>query len=466
MRLVCSRRSETWSLARPVVYFECLVTNQAPHKANERTSGVNDHDGVSSLSSTVKRHLKNLSSLNPRQRSHAAGELGKCKDEDARDHVLPVLIKALQEDVNTYVRTAAAESLGYLGDERAIFPLMDALRDSCSFVRRAAAIALGQLHAKEAQVALLHALEDSNYYVRRAAINAIGKLGVTDLGNVLVPLLDIQDPRIRRTTITALQRLGYHEAVPALMEMLNTYLEEPSQRDLPVVKTLVVALGKLQATEAVLLLTRVLRGYVGARSVAAKALGRIGDPTAGPALVEVLRARSAGLRLAALRSLRELRYAEATSDVREFLASPDPRLRREAALTAARLGDNTATPYLLTMAREDASPLARPAAVEALGYVQDADVLPQLLPLVDDVNAYVRAALAPTLVALYDGSPEVRQALARLAEDKVRHVAASARDALAALEPNVVEEDLVAESALPLEASREIGWLQRLLHGD
>jgi len=239
----CPDKTEAWSLAFPVVYYKRPVTNWAPHKDKERTSGVNDHNGGSSLSSTVKRHLKNLESLNPRQRSHAAGELGKYKE--ARDHVVPALIKSLEEDVNTYVRTAAAESLGYLGDERATFPLMDALRDSCSFVRRAAAIALGQLHAKEAQVALLHALDDSNYYVRRAAVNAIGKLEIPDLGNALVPLLDTDDPRVRRTTITALQRLGYHEAVPALIEMLSAYLEQPSKRDLPVVKTLVIALGKI-----------------------------------------------------------------------------------------------------------------------------------------------------------------------------------------------------------------------------
>lgn len=441
-----------------------------PYKDNERTSGVNTHDNAPSLSPTVKRQLKNLTSLNPRQRSHAASELGKAKD--AASHVVPALIEALEEDVNTYVRTAAAESLGYLGDERAIFPLMDALHDSCSFVRRAAAIALGQLHAKEAQVALLHALDDSNYYVRRAAINAIGKLGIPDLGNVLVPLLDTDDPRLRRTTITALQRLGYQEAVPALIEMLNTYLQEPSKRDLPVVKTLVVALGKMEAREALPVLTRVLRGYVGARSIAAKALGRIGDPEAGPALVEVLRARSAGLRLAALRSLRELGYTEAIPVAREFLESPDPRLRREGALTAARLGDKTAVPYLLKMAREDTSPLARPAAVEALAYVKEDNVLPQILSLVEDVNAYVRAALAPTLLALYDGSPEVRSALDKLAEDKVHHVAAAAQEALAELETEVSGQAPVVESAAdpnPGQVSlleREFGWLHRLLRGE
>jgi len=431
---------------------------------------VSKHEDTQSLPPAVKRHLKNLQSPNPRQRSHAAGELGK--HQAYKEHIVPALIQALQEDVNTYVRTAAAESLGHLGDERAIFPLMDALHDACSFVRRAAAISLGQLRAKEAQVALLHALDDENYYVRRAAVNAIGKLGIPDLGNVLLPLLDLNDPRMRRTVITALRRLEYHEAIPVLVEMLQTYLKAPTERDLPVVKTLVVALGKLRAREAVPVLSQVVHGYVGVRSVAAKALGWIGDPGGGPALLEALRARSAGLRLAALQSLRELDYVEAIPKVREFLESPDPRLRREAALTAARLGDKTAIPYLLNMAHEDASPLARPAAVEALAYIEDPDVLPQILPLVEDTNAYVRAALTSTLVALYDGSIEVRRALERLAEDRVHHVAVAARKALETLEARTREPEPVSESVAMTQESRgsllrrELGWLQHLLHGE
>ncbi len=436
---------------------------------SERICGVNEYEDTQLLPRTVKRHLTNLKSLNPRQRSHAASELGKCREYSSQ--IVPHLTDALNEDVNTYVRTAAAESLGYLGDERATFPLMDALRDSCSFVRRAAAISLGQLHAKEAQVALLHALDDSNYYVRRAAINAIGKLDIPDLGHVLLPLLDTDDPRIRRTTITALCRLGAQEAVPPMIAMLDEYLEAPAKRDLPVVKTLVVALGKLRAREAVPVLSRVVRGYVGVRSVAAKALGQIGDPEAEPVLVEALGARSAGLRLAALKSLREIPSDGSLSPVLEFLDSPDPRLRREAALTAARLGDPSVVPMLLEMVYEDASPLARPAAVEALGYVTDTSVLPELLPLVEDANAYVRAALAPTLVKLYDGSPDVRRALETLAEDQVHHVAAAAQQALAELEIRVRKQRAIADApavSKPRGAllEKELGWLHRLIYGE
>ena len=414
------------------------------------------------LSPAVKRCVDNLQSPNPRLRSRAAAELGELQAPEA----LPFLIQSLKDDVNTYVRSAAAESLGHIGGAEAVFPLMDALRDSSSFVRRATAIALGQLQAKEAQVALLQLLEDNNFYVRRAAINAIGKLGVPDLGKVLLPLLETDDQRIRRTVITSLRRLRTLEAVPRLVEILEEYLHSPSPRDLPVVKTLVIALGELQTQEVAPVLIRVLRGYVGARSLAAAALGQVGDHRAGPALVESLADPSTSLRLAALKSLGNLGYVEAAPDVRRLLSFVDPRVRRIAARAAGQLKDHEAFSILVFMAREDPSPLVRPAAVEALTSLGDERTLEPLLALVADNNAYLRASLAFALCALDDGSPAVRQALERLTQDKVGHVAAATQQALQDRHTRSQPQPPATPASLPVCAAnpRETSWLRRLLH--
>ncbi len=403
----------------------------------------------------VRDYIEDLQSPNPRQRSHAAHELGDFQDPAA----VPALITALKEDVNTYVRSAAAESLGHIGAAEAIFPLMDALHDPSSFVRRAAAIALGQMQAKEAQGALLQSLEDPNFYVRRAAINAIGKLGIPGLGPVLIPLLDTQDSRIQRTVITALRRLRTREAIPKMVALLESYITSPTPRDLPVVKSLVIALGELRAREAVPVLVRVVRGYVGARSLSVIALGQIGDAQAGPVLVEALQDKSTNLQLAVLKSLGRLRYTRAAPSVRHFLVVPDPRMRRAAALTCGQLGDMESIATLLNMAQSDSSPLVRPAAVAALGEIGDANLAMELLPLVEDTNAYLRASLADTLRLLYDGSSDVRKALQCLANDKVEHVAAAGTEALQNLENG-------KDGGLPLEqeeASRKgLSWIRRL----
>lgn len=415
-----------------------------------------------SVGPDVQRWIRNLESPNPRMRSQAATELGKAHALEA----VPALITALQEDVNTYVRSAAAESLGHLGDEEAIFPLMDALRDPSSFVRRAAAIALGQLRAKEAQMALLHALEDSNFYVRRAAINAVGKLGIRDLARVLLPLLQTEDARIQRTTITALRRLGAVEAIPELIAMLEASMAAPTPRDLPVVKTLVIALGDLAAPTAVPVLLRVLRGYVGARSLAAKALGDIGDPRACEVLVEVLEDRSASLRLAALKSLGSLRCVETALRVRTFLLDPDPRIRRTTALTLGELQDLEAASQLVEMALNDPSPLARPAAIEGLALLGDPAVLPRILPLAEDTNAYLRASLAQALVYLGNGASVVQETLERLAQDRVAHVAAAAERSLEQLargEVHTAAPEAHRATEVEEPVKEDVSWFRRFL---
>ncbi|MBN1876058.1 MAG: HEAT repeat domain-containing protein [Anaerolineae bacterium] len=406
------------------------------------------------LSLLAKKCIDNLGNPNPRQRSQAAQELGKLGVTAA----VPALIETLKYDVNTYVRTACAEALGHIGDIKAIFPLIDAMHDSCSFVRRSAAIALGQLQAKESQGVLLQALEDPNFYVRRAAINAIGKLGISDMGALLLPLLDTSDPRIQRTVITAMRRLQTQEGVPQMVHMLEAYMEYPSPRDLPIVKSLVITLGDLGAEEAVPVLMKIVQGYVGARSLAAKALGEIGDPRAGTALLAVLADKSTNLQLATLKSLGHLHYQQAAPEVRRFFKSPDPRLRRIAALTAGQLQDEIAKPLLLQMAYEDPSSLVRPAAIEALGEMDDPALLPELLPLVDDANAYLRAALSDTLSRLNDGRPEIQHALAQLSEDKIEHVSTAAKRAIDRLEPEK------PQSPSPPPPKKEFpAWFRKLL---
>ena len=298
--------------------------------------------------------------------------------------------------------------------------------------------------------------------MRRAAINAIGKLGIPDLGAVLVPFLDTSDPRIRRTAIIALRRLGAHDTVPHMAAVLESYLLDPTQRDLPVVKTLVVALGELKAVEAVPVLIRVMRGYVGVRSLTAKALGRIGDPQAAPALVEALKDdKSRTLQLAALRSLGQLQVQATVPAIRAFLDEPDPRLRRTSAVTLGLLRDSASTTKLLAMAQDDTSPLVRPAAVEALGLIGDSRMIDALLPFVDDSNAYLRAALAHALSSLDGSTPEVHQALIKLSDDDVRHVAIAAERALANCGTLSLPTD--RSEACPEPDRRHLSWLRRFL---
>ena len=70
-------------------------------------------------------------------------------------------IKALKDD-DKRMRSYAAESLGILGDERAVEPLIESLKDKDSWVRSCAARSLVKLGERRAVEALIEALKDDD----------------------------------------------------------------------------------------------------------------------------------------------------------------------------------------------------------------------------------------------------------------------------------------------------------------
>ena len=55
--------------------------------------------------------------------------------------------------------------------------MIEALKDDSKYVRKAAAEALGEIGDKVAVPVLIETLHDTNKYVRRAAANALGRIG-------------------------------------------------------------------------------------------------------------------------------------------------------------------------------------------------------------------------------------------------------------------------------------------------
>jgi HEAT repeat protein len=74
------------------------------------------------------------------------------------------------------VRVKAAWALGLKGDQRAVEPLIQALKDSSADLRETAAWALGLRGDKRAMKPLSEALKDQNKEVRAKASWALGML--------------------------------------------------------------------------------------------------------------------------------------------------------------------------------------------------------------------------------------------------------------------------------------------------
>ena len=83
----------------------------------------------------------------------------------------PLIIALKDEDKD--VRCSAAKVMGMIGDKRAIEPLIAALKDMREIVREAAAEALGKIRDVQALKPLMAGLEDDTYAVRAEAVNAL-----------------------------------------------------------------------------------------------------------------------------------------------------------------------------------------------------------------------------------------------------------------------------------------------------
>ncbi|NHK30024.1 MAG: hypothetical protein FK730_01645 [Asgard group archaeon] len=127
-----------------------------------------------SKESEIKEALDQLRDQKEATRSQAALSLGWIGD----DNVIDPLVNALETDNSSKVRANAAMSLGQLNNEKAINPLITALSDKDAFVRGIVIYSLGLMKAKEALGSLINVLEkDEDKEARMAAAESLAQLG-------------------------------------------------------------------------------------------------------------------------------------------------------------------------------------------------------------------------------------------------------------------------------------------------
>ncbi len=166
-------------------------------------------------------------------------------------------------------REEAVDALSELGDERVVLPLIHALDDASPYVRKAASEALGRSNAVKAIKPLIKSLTDNDRYVREGASEALGHLGDIAIPDLLSCLED-KDWRIRLGSVVALRVSS--GIVPSLDSVIRTLSDDSP--------------------------------YV--RREAVKTLGRIGDHTVVPYLVQATKDPDSGVRLRAVRALAKL----------------------------------------------------------------------------------------------------------------------------------------------------------------
>jgi HEAT repeat protein/beta-lactamase regulating signal transducer with metallopeptidase domain len=295
-------------------------------------------------------------------------------------------------DATVSVRLAAVNSLGALGDPRAIAALAKALKeDSDARVREAAAHSLGEIDDVRAVPALNEALKvEKVAAVKEKIVRALGE--IDDASAVAGIMTVVKDPStpVRRAAAWALGELEDASAVPALLSMVR---DEDAE----------------------------VRRYV------AEALGNLENPAAIDALIAMTRDSDAEVRSHAISALDDFEDPRALAAYVAALKDSDPDVRQHAANAISNIDEIKAAPPALIEALADTDSDVRQSVAHALGNIGDEKAVPGLKRLVSDSDTDVRRAAVEALSEI--GGVEALQALMGLLKDQdpeIRRVAAEA----------------------------------------
>jgi len=178
---------------------------------------------------TVDTWLPRLKSDNQLDREGAAEALGwLTQTKEDFDKACPALIDALKDQAME-VRRDAAESLGRIGDERAIDGLTTLTNEETEkeeWVRQVAEESVGliriktavpRLPEKDALTILTEGLKHSSFLVRRTAAQLLAKAGADAVDPLVLALTD-KDSAVRRNAATSLAAIGDQRALEAIKQ--------------------------------------------------------------------------------------------------------------------------------------------------------------------------------------------------------------------------------------------------------
>lgn len=144
--------------------------------------------------------------------------------------VFPEIVKALS-DRNPNVRSTAADCLGALGNKEGVVPLISKLSDHSVEVRMRAAESLGDLLAdeKNSPSALIKGLQDPNELVRIAVAESLGAIGDRRALPALWKAIHDASPLVRSYIAAAIGELGDKEDVAKLEKELKKETSETAK---------------------------------------------------------------------------------------------------------------------------------------------------------------------------------------------------------------------------------------------
>ena len=272
--------------------------------------------------------------------------------------VVNALIARLKDE-NASVRRAAANSLGRLGDVRAVVALIAVLADSDAEVRATAIDALADFEDPRAVAPIIAMLKDPVTDVKKNALNALSRWDHGVPTAPVIALLDDPDAEVRHGAVDLLDHLEARSAGPAIARLIH----DPNSD---------------------------VRGAV------VQALGNLNEQSGAAAITEALADPNPDVRHAALSALNDLKAPISETTLLKMMTDVDPDVRQAAAHIA---GDRSVIAAIPTLRRliDDPKSDVRETATEALGSIADPAARQALRAALQSPDPKVRRAAAEAL---------------------------------------------------------------------
>lgn len=354
------------------------------------------------------------------------------KLKSARD--VKGLYKALGYQKESRVRLEAANALGIIGDDGAVKPLIEALKDDHFGVRLNAAIALVKINGVRTSgftvEALITVLLDGNDQVREVVALTLGNSANKCFTEPLIATLKDENKTVRRSAAISLGSMDRAKAVEPLLVVL-----QDSQDDV--------------------------------REAAAEALGKLGDARAVESLIAALTDRSNRVQLEAIEALGNIRDPRAVKPLIAKFKIQSARFRQVIAKSLGKIGDTSAVEILLPAAKNKE---LRRDVVDALKMIGGAQSVSQLIVALKDGNKDIRQVAAEVLEEIRDVSAVER--LVAALKDKIPYVRMTAAEVLGkigdarAIDPLVetLKDEDEAVCKVVAEALDKLHWQPRKDH--
>ncbi len=356
------------------------------------------------------------------------------------------IFQIMARDPAPVLRAAAIEALARTLAKRAISQINEALEDTDPIVRAQAAMSVATMYSPRSVELLQKLIFDQNLTVRRNAAQSMSRIDEADLAGTIAKALDQetdattveyllaalarngadgslpmlqryvedQSSAFREQAVKALRKLRIPASVPIFRRLLDDNaatlrrqsVEQlvvlKSEDDLPRLREMLKkdpdevvrgacakALGDFGDDTSLSLLEDALEDHPAVRIQAVIALGRLGQASAGPVLLGLLRDQQPEIRYQSVKALGQLKLKGSAEAIQELIQDSDEMVRRGAEQSLQDLGMTVAQIRKKKLFRKVSSVASRLAPSAIAGVVPGGSkVLLSLVLLITVLGGY------------------------------------------------------------------------------